>query len=144
MKFRVFVFVLLSLCLTRTAQAQTHPCDQPAPATQTIQSGAPHKVAFCSAQTANVEALVAYVDGQAFDLLAIVAKTAPSASGMVLYESPLFLQVAKGTHVLEAALYNRNQFTNTLQLGAKSAPFSFDAVEDTPLPTAPVIKGVSR
>jgi hypothetical protein len=126
------------------ALAQTHPCDQQTTSTQVIQSGAPHKVTWCSPASDNLQALVVYVDGQAYDLLAVTPLTAPSASGMVQYESPLFLQVSRGEHTLEAATYNRNQLSGQLQLGPKSGPFVFAAVDVTPLTTAPVIKGVSR
>lgn len=140
----LLIVVMLLLFGVSVGLAQTHPCDQPAPTTTVIQSGAPHKISFCSLASDNVEAVVAYVDGQAFDLLAVTARTAPSATGMVLYESPLFLQTTRGEHVLEAATYNRNALTGQLQLGARSLPFGFAAVDNTPLPTAPAIKGVMR
>jgi hypothetical protein len=124
--------------------AQTHPCDQQAPSTQTIQSGAPRFISFCSLATDNVEAAVAYVDGQAYDLLPVTAKTAPSASGYVQYETGTFLQVSRGDHVLEAAAYNRQQLTGLLQLGAKSPPVFFVAVDLTPLPGPPARLIVGR
>src|SRR5688572_16601143 len=88
------------LLLPSLVSAQTHPCDQ-APAPQsTIQSGAPHRVQFCQAQSDQIEALIVTVDGKPFDLLPVTAKTPPSATGKVLYETQLFLQVDRGTHTL--------------------------------------------
>jgi hypothetical protein len=124
--------------------AQTHPCDQPPPVSTTIASGAPHKVQFCLPQSDQPEALLARVDTVATDLVPVTAKTGPSVTGLVLYESAVFLQVSRGSHVLTIAAYNRNQLTGQLQLGAASAPFPFDAVDDTPLPTAPAIKGLVK
>ena len=141
---RTIGLVVILVGLASGAHAQTHPCDQPPPASTTIGSGAPHKVQWCSRQSDLIEALVAYVDGAPFDLLPVTAKTAPSATGDVLYESPGFLQVSRGSHVLILAVYNRNQLTGALQLGVPSPPFPFVAVDDTPLPTAPAIKGVVR
>jgi len=135
---------LLFLLLPALASAQTHPCDQAAPTGTVIQSGAPHKVAFCSPSTDNVQAVVIYVDGQAYDLIAIVPLTAPSGSGFILYETPPLVQVARGDHEVRAATYNRNQLTGQLQVGPQSAPFVFGAVDPTPLTAPPVLKGVSR
>jgi len=141
---RTIGFVAILVAVASGVSAQTHPCDQPPPTSTTIGSGAPHKVQWCSRQSDLIEALVVYVDGTPFDLLPVTAKTAPSATGDVLYESPGFLQVARGSHVLILAVYNRNQLTGVLQLGVPSLPFPFAAVDDTPLPTAPAIKGVIR
>lgn len=127
-----------------TLRAQTHPCDQPAPSTTTILGGAPHRVQFCLPQSDQPEALLATVDGVATDLVPVTAKTGPSATGQALYESGLFLQVPRGTHVLVLAAYNRDQVTGQLQLGTASAPFTFAAVDDTPRPGAPTVKGVVR
>jgi len=128
-----------------TVSAQTHPCDVQAPSAQTIASGAPHRAAFCAPAADTPEAAIAWIDGQAVDLIPVTATSAPSATGDVLYETTTrFLQVARGLHVLEMAIYNRNALTGTLQVGAKSAPFSFAAVDETPLPTAPAITGVTR
>lgn len=135
------VFVLCAATVT----AQTHPCDSAAPTTQVIQSGAPHKVEFCAKASDNVEAVVMYVDGAAFDLLAVTAKTAPSGAGDVLYETPPFLQVSRGDHTLDAAAYNRNALTGQLQLGPRTpAPFVFAAADPTPLAAAPALKRVVR
>ena len=123
--------------------AQGHPCDLAITA-QTIQSGAPYRLQFCSPVTDNVEAIVGYVDGAAFDLVPIVVKTGPSATGAALYESAPFIQVARGNHVIAAATYNRNGLSGQLQVGTTSAPFSFSAVDDTPRPAAAAIKGVIR
>lgn len=137
--------VLLSLVGGTPASAQTHPCDQAAPATVTIQSGAPHKVQFCAKASDNVEAILGLVDAQPFDLVPIVAKTAtPSATGMTLYESAAFVQVPKGQHTLTVRLYNKNEFTGQNQLGAASAPFVFTAADDTPAPAAPNILNVIK
>lgn len=135
---------LLFLTLASLSLAQTHPCDQPPPATTTIGSGAPHKASWCSAQGDKIEALLANIDGVPYDLLPVTAKTGPSATGKILYESPLFIQVPRGAHILTLATYNKSTVTGALQLGAVSAPFPFSAVDDTPVPTAPEIKGVSR
>ncbi len=133
------------VCLLFAAPALAqHPCDQPSPTSVTIQSGAPHKILWCSQASENIEAFVAYVDGQVFDLLPVIARTGPNAGGWVQYETSLFLQVTRGDHVLEAATYNRDLLTKQLQVGLKSPPFFFAAVDTTPLTTAPVIKGVSR
>ncbi len=136
--------MLWQLAFPTPAYTQSHPCEQAPPATVTIQSGAPHRVTWCSPLADHIEALVAFVDGTPTEINTVTAKTQASAAGLVLYESPLFLQVAKGAHILRVAAYNRNQFTGQLQLGAQSANFPFDAVEDTPPPTAPAIKGVTR
>jgi hypothetical protein len=141
---RLFLTLALSLVLVAPAFAQTHPCDQAPPSAQTIASGAPHKAVFCSPAAEKVEAAIAWLDGQAVDLLPLTAKSAPSATGFVLYETTLFIQVAKGMHVLEVSAYNRDVLTQQLQQGAKSAPFSFAAADPLPLPTAPAIKGVTR
>jgi hypothetical protein len=134
----------LFLLVPVSAMAQTHPCDQPAPLNPVIQSGAPHKVTFCSPATDNVAAVKVTVDGQAFDSLAATPITGPSLNGQVQYETPAFLQVSRGDHSLTAATYNRDQFTGQLRLGPTSAPFGFAAVDSTPLTTAPRIMGVSR
>jgi hypothetical protein len=142
--FLVALALLLALVAAVEASAQTHPCDITAPSAQTIASAAPHRALFCQPGSENAEAVIAWVDGQAVDLLPVTAKSAPSTSGLVLYETSLFIQVARGLHVLELSTYNRNALTGQLQVGAKSAPFSFAAVDETPLPTAPAIKGVTR
>ena len=145
--FRVSVLVLALLVSAATAglQAQAHPCDVPQAPDQTIASGAPHRVEFCSLQTDQVEAAVAYVDGVAFDLLPVQALSQPNVGGYVLYITPTpFMQVGRGTHTLQVAAYNRDALTDALQLGARSAPFPFGAVDPTPLPTAPVVKRVLR
>ncbi len=145
MRFKTVAVLLLAVCLLAgQSDAQTHPCDQPAPTNATIQSGAPYKAQFCSKQADKIEAVVGFVDGQAFDLLPVTAKTGPSATGLILYESPPFIQVAKGAHVLEVATYNRNLFTGQLQLGPKSPGFPFAADDDTPISAAPAIKGVAK
>ena len=127
------------------AAAQTHPCDQAAPATVTIVSGAPHKVQFCAKSTDNVEALLGVVDAQPFDLVPIVAKTpTPNATGLTLYESGAFVQVPKGQHTLTLRLYNKNQLTGQMQLGDTSPPFGFIAVDDTPPAAAPKLMNVIK
>jgi hypothetical protein len=124
--------------------AQTHPCDQSAPTTVTILSGAPHKVQMCLPQSANAEAVLAVVDAVPFDLVPIVARTGPSATGQVLYESGAFVQVSRGPHTLTLRAYNRNALTGQMQLGDPSLPFDFSAVDDTPVPAAPKILNVIR
>jgi hypothetical protein len=124
--------------------AQTHPCDQAAPTTVTVLSGAPHKVQMCLPQSANAEAVLAVVDAVPFDLVPIVARTGPSATGQVLYESGAFVQVSRGQHTLTLRAYNRNALTGQMQLGEASAPFNFTAVDDTPVPAAPKILNVIR
>ena len=141
---RRFVLAALLLVASVGLEAQTHPCDQPPPASTTIAAGSPHRVQFCARASDNVEAMLARVDSTPFDLVAVTARTAPSATGQVLYESGQFLQVPRGTHVLTVAAYNRNALTGQLQLGAESAPFTFGAVDETPLPAAPAVKGVVR
>lgn len=140
--------ILLSLILVTileySVDAQSHPCDQPAPATVTIQSGAPHKVQFCSPANDGVEAVLANVDSVPTDLVPVVAKTAASATGLVLFETTLFLQVSRGAHTLTVASYNTNALTGALQLGPASSPFAFTAVDDTPLPIPPSLRGVVR
>jgi len=126
-----------------TVRAQTHPCDQAVAQDPVIASGAPHKAAFCSPQADLIEAAIAYVDGVAVDLLAVTPKTGPSATGQILYETPLFIQVARGAHLLEMATYNRNTFTGQLQMGPRSAPFRFSA-DDSPIPAVPSVKGITR
>jgi hypothetical protein len=143
--FRVSVLVLTLLvgAFTRLEAQVVHPCDVTV-GEQTIMSGSPHKVQFCSPQTDRVEALVAYVDGVAFDLLAVSAVSGPNATGWVLYDSPFFLQVQRGAHTIEVAAYNRNELTGALQIGPRSDPFAFAAVEPTPLTVAPRIVRVTR
>jgi hypothetical protein len=144
MPIRLISLVGLLLLASATATAQTHPCDQAQTPLPTIASGAPHRIQFCQLQSDQPEALIVVVDSQPFDLLPITAKTGPSATGKVLYETTLFLQVSKGTHVLTAATYNRNGLTGALQVGANSPPFTFAAVDDTPKPGAPAVMGISR
>jgi hypothetical protein len=124
-------------------QAQTHPCDQAIPPNPTIASGAPYKAAFCSQQSDLIEAAVGYLDGVPYDLLPVTAKTGPSSTGKILYETPMFIQVSRGAHLLTVATYNRNTFLGTLQLGAPSAPFPFGA-DDSPVPAPPIVTGISR
>ena len=143
-EMRTIAVALALLILPVAASAQTHPCDQAPPPTTTVQSGTPQKVQFCSLQSDNIEAMVGYVDGVAQTLQPVTAKTAASSTGKILYETPLFLQVSRGNHVLTVATYNRDSFTGTLQIGALSAPFPFAVVDVTPVPTAPQIKGVTR
>src|SRR5262245_50427721 len=140
----ILAALVLGLLSASSDAAQAHPCDQPFPQQQTIASGAPQKLTFCQPLAEKPEALVAWIDGKVFDLLPITAKSAPNALGLVLYETQLFFQVAKGTHTLEAATYNRNAVTGQLQFGARSSPFSFGAEDDTPKPSAPLIVGVTR
>jgi hypothetical protein len=144
--FRVlFVVLALLVCAFAGLEAQTqHPCDVAGPSDPTIMSGSPHKLQFCSPQSDHIEAVVAYVDGVAFDLMAVTAVSGPSASGWVLYDTPHFLQVQRGTHNIEAATYNRRELDSTLQLGPRSSPFAFAAAEPTPLTVAPSIRGVVR
>ncbi len=144
MRLRTLALVCGLLAMSSPAFAQSHPCDQAPTPQATIQSGAPHKIQFCAPQSDAVEAIVANVDGKPFDLLPVTAKTPPSATGKVLYETTLFLQVAKGTHTLAVAAYNRNAFTGQLQLGAFTSPFPFAAADDTPPPSVPAILGVVR
>jgi hypothetical protein len=99
---------------------------------------------WCQPAADNIEALVVYLDGKAFDLLPISALTGPNAGGWVQYETALFLQVARGDHILEVAAYNRDILTKQLQVGLKTPPFLFAAVDNTPLPSAPVIKRISK
>lgn len=144
MRFISTVVVVLLLLVGELAAQPVHPCDAPMPTNQTIASGAPHKVQFCSLQSEQIEALVAYVDGVAFDLLPVTAVGAPSATGYVLYDSPSFLQVLRGAHTIEVAVYNRDALTDALQMGERSAPFAFGAVDPTPRPSAPQVKRVTR
>ena len=145
MRKYLFAFALFVFALTLRLDArQTHPCDQAAPAQVTIQAGAPHKVQFCSPASDNVEAIVGYVDGTAFDMVSITAKTAPNAIGKVLYESAAFIQVPKGAHTLTVRAYNRDGLSGNLQLGAESAPLSFAAADSTPPASAPSIMGVVK
>ena len=133
-KFLLTCVLLLSPVL---AWAQNHPCDQPAELTQTINAGAPYKLLLCHPQA---EAILVTVDGTPFDLLAVVPKTPPSTTGWILYETTLsFLQLGKGTHIVTASVYGADG-----RLGFPSLPFNFVAVDDVPLPTAPVIRGVIR
>jgi hypothetical protein len=146
MKLALPLCVLAIVALfSSPASAQTHPCDEPTSSVQTIAAGAPHAVTLCEDQAANIEAVIVWIDGQAVDLQPIAAKSAANAAGLVLYETTQrFVQVAKGLHVVEAAAYNRNKLTGNLQVGAKSDPFSFAADDPTPVPAAPVIKGITR
>lgn len=144
---RPIVRTLLMLGLVLTAspvRAQSHPCDQAAPVSQTIPAGVPHKLTFCQPSTDRAEAVIVMVDAQVFDLLPVTALTQPSATGLVLYETALFLNVESGQHQLVAATYNLNQATGARQVGPASPPFSFAALAETPLPSVPVIKGVAR
>lgn len=130
-------------CGSLAAGAQTHPCDAASGGSAVLQSGAPHRVQFCEPAAAFIEAAVVWVDGQTFDLLAVSAVTGPNAAGLILYETPVFLQVARGTHTVEVAAYNRG-FGGELQLGAKSPPFSCVGVDDQAVPPAPIVIGLLR
>jgi len=125
--------------------AQGHPCDAPTPATMTIASGAPHRLQLCAQLTDAPEAMLVTVDGQNFDLVPITPKSQPSAVGQVVYESGQFLQVPKGNHTLQVALYNRNALTGQMQLGTPMPiPLSFAAVDDTPKAAAPKILNIIK
>jgi len=135
----------LASIIALAAFAQAHPCDQSTPPTITLQSGAPHKVQFCSTLADAPEAMLSTVDATPFDLVPVTPKSQPSATGQVLYESGIFLQVGKGNHTLTLALYNRNALTGQLQLGdATPVPLSFAAVDDTPKAAAPKIIGIVK
>ena len=150
MRLRSFALSLgvaaaLAWCAGTLVEAQTHPCDQPPPPTTTIASGAPHRVAFCARASDNIEAAVVRVDSQPFDLVPVTPTTQPNATGLRFYTTGNFLQVPRGAHTLTVALYNRNAVTGQLQLGPESSPpFTFAAVDDTPLPAAPDVKGIVR
>jgi hypothetical protein len=122
------------VCSSATAYAQTHPCDTPAPTSTSIPQNVPHKIQFCSPQTDNVEAAVAYVDGVASALQPVTAVGAKSpTSGLVLYETALFLSVAnRGNHTLQLSTFNRDA-TGVSQEGAKSSPFVFAVNAEFPL-----------
>jgi len=140
----MLTFALASI-IALASFAQAHPCEQATPPTITLQSGAPHKVQFCSPVSDAPEAMLATVDATPFDLVPVTARSQPSATGQVLYESGVFLQVAKGNHTLAVALYNRNALTGQLQLGdATPVPLSFAAVDDTPKAAAPKIIGIVK
>ncbi len=135
-KYVVMALVVLAPAI---AAGQTHPCDENPPPQATIQSGAPHVVQFCGRQADNPEAMVALLDGTPFDLLPIVARTGPSTTGLVLYESgPSFIQVPKGSHTISVALYNRNVSTGQLQVGPFSDPLAFSAADEALPPVAPI------
>jgi len=123
--------------------AQVHPCDAP-DVPQVIQSGAPHSVLFCALSADAIEAAAVYVDGQPFDLVPVTAISGVSSTGWVLYESADVVQVAKGSHTVAVATYNRSNFSDQLQLGEKSFPLSFAGDDERPLPHAPVVRGVAR
>lgn len=84
------------------------------------------------------------LDGAPIDLIAITAKSPASTTGLILFETTVFIQVARGTHNVTLATYNRNAITGASQLGPPSAPFIFAAVDDTPVAAAPLIKGIGR
>lgn len=139
----VSAFIALAIMIYGSLlNAQTHPCDQAAPATVTITSGAPYRVGVCSRD--NPEALLGIVDGVNHDLVPVVAKTAtPNALGETYYESNVFIQVGKGQHTLSVALYNRDS-SGQLQLGAATAPFGFTAVDSIPPAAAPKIMNIVK
>ena len=142
--------MLLILALVLGGGGQTHPCDQPPPATVTIASGSPHKAQFCQPQSDNAEAVLGILDAGTpnaanFDLVSVTLKTpTPNVAGLVMFETAAFIQVPKGSHTLTLRAYNKNQATGQSQLGAASDPFPFGAVDETPVPAAPKTKNVVK
>lgn len=134
----------LGLALALVLLAQSHPCEQPAASAQTIPVGVPQKLQLCQPVSDNAEAVIVVVDETVIDLLPVTAVTGPSVTGLAVYETGLFLSVGPGAHSLRAATYNRNKATGLLQVGPQSAPLPFVVVDETPLPAAPIPRGLAR
>jgi hypothetical protein len=129
---------VVCLALTGEVEAQTHPCDQPALTTQTVTTGAQHRVQFCAKPADAPEAFTIYTNGTASDLRALTLVVAPNALGYALYQGPQDLQFAAGAVVIEVTLWNREYAGGPSQESARSAPLSLTGVVGTPVPAAPV------
>jgi hypothetical protein len=136
--------VLVVVLVASSASAQTHPCDQPAPASVTVQSSGTYKPQFCAKPADGLEAFVIYLNGTASELRPLVMVAAPNAAGLALYEGPQDLRFPRGSYVVEVAVYNRQYEGGPVQASAKSNPLSLAAVDDTPAPAAPKLLGVGR
>jgi hypothetical protein len=134
---RLIVLVLALLALPSMAVAQTHPCDQSAPTTQTVTTSAQHKVQFCAKPVDVPEAFTVYTNGTASDLRALTLVVAPNALGYALYEGPKNMTFPAGTVILELTLWNREYSGGPSQESARSSPLSLTGVVGNPVPTAP-------
>lgn len=139
------LFIIGALLMWSTAaSAQTHPCDQATPTTQTVTTGAQHKVQFCAKPSDAPEAFTVYVNGVASDLRALTLVVAANALGYALYEGPKDLTFAVGTYTVQLTVWNREFTGGPSQESEKSPPFSLSAVVGNPPPVAPKVIGVVR
>jgi hypothetical protein len=140
------VVLMLGLVLSgAVVQSQsTHPCDQVAPTTLTVQSSGTYKVQFCAKPSDQPEAFTVYTNTVASDLRPLTLVVAANALGNALYEGPQELRFPRGTYQVELSLWNRQYAGGPTQEGAKSAPLSLTGVDDTPPAAAPVIMGIIR
>jgi hypothetical protein len=117
---------------------QTHPCEEPELAQQTVTTGATHKARFCLLVADNPEAITVYVNNVPSDLRPLTRVTATtSASGKALYEGPVELAFVVGTHTVQVSAWNRMFAGGTSQEGAKSGPLALSAVVGAAPPAAP-------
>ncbi len=130
--------VVIGLLGVGSASAQTHPCDQGAPSSQTVTTSAQHKVQLCARASDAPEAFTVYTNGTATDLRALTLVVAPNALGLALYEGPRDLTFTAGTVIIEVTIWNRAYPGGPSQESARSSPLSLSAVVGNPNPTAPV------
>lgn len=141
---KVLLVVVGVLLFAGSASAQTHPCNEPRPTSQTIQTGAPHVDQICARPSDNPQGFIRIINGQPSDLLPLVMVLQPNAQGLALYECQCDVQFPKGTYQYQVRTYNVNVFTGETQLSEPSLPFVLAVVDDNPPPTAPIVKGLRR
>ena len=138
------VTAALFLGLASGAQAQTHPCDQTAPTSVTVQSSGTYKAQFCAKPSDGLEAFVVYVNGVASDLRPLTMTVAANASGYALYEGPQELRFQRGSYQVQVSVYNRPYPGGPTQESGRSSPLSLSAVDDMPPPAAPKLMNVIK
>lgn len=140
----LYALALGLLLIGSLAEAQTHPCDIAAPASQTVSSSAVHRVQFCARPADNPEALTVYVNGTASDLRPLTVVQAPNPSGLALYEGPRDLQFQRGSYVVQVSIWNTPFPGSAVQESGKSNPLSLGVVDEQPPPSTPLLKGITR
>ena len=127
--------IVVVVCILRGSAlvAQNHPCDRPEADGQLVEPGAPYALQFCAADADHLEAAIVTLDGVPADLVPLVARSAPSATGEILHEAQLVIRPSRGVHTLTAAGYHRTA-SGELRVGPTSPPFTFTAGDATAAP----------
>lgn len=141
---RTVVAAVFLLGIASSAQAQTHPCDQTAPTTVTVQSSGTYKAQFCAKPADGLEAMVVYVNGTASDLRPLVMTVAANAAGFALYEGPQELRFPRGSYQVQVSVYNRAYPDGPTQESGRSNPLALTGVDDNPPPSTPKLMGIIR